>query len=244
MNAIDGYFESLRQMQERVLHSQRPAMERAAERIAACLRGGGRVYTFGTGHGHLLALEIFYRAGGMAAVYPVLDERLMLHKSAAGSTDWERKAGLAAELLETCPMRRGDVLLAISNSGRNAAPVELALGARERGVFVIALTSLAHSRTVTPRNPEGLRLFEAADLVLDNGGVLGDAVWQAEDGGRVGPTSTAMGAAILQAIVCRVKELSLAEGWKADFFLSSNVDGGDAVNGALLERYGDIPGLR
>ena len=119
-----------------------------------------------------------------------------------------------------------------------------ALGARERGVFVIALTSLAHSRAVTPRNPEGLRLFEAADLVLDNGGVLGDAVWQAEDGGRVGPTSTAMGAAILQAIVCRVKELSLAEGWKADFFLSSNVDGGDAVKGALLERYGDIPGLR
>lgn len=53
----------------------------------------------------------------------------------------------------------------------------------------------------------------------------------------VGPTSTAVGAAILQAIVCRVKELALAEGFAADFFQSSNMDGGDAWNARLLERY-------
>jgi uncharacterized phosphosugar-binding protein len=79
---------------------------------------------------------------------------------------------------------------------------------------------------------------------LDNGGVLGDASFQAADGTMVGPTSTAVGAAILQSIVCRVKEISLAEGFEADYFKSSNVDGGDAWNDRLIACYQDsIPGL-
>ena len=85
---------------------------------------------------------------------------------------------------------------------------------------------------------------ETADLVLDNGGVLGDASFLAADGSMVGPTSTSVGAAILQAIVCRVKELSIEEGFEADFFKSSNVDGGDEWNDGLIEHYKDmIPGL-
>ena len=123
-------------------------------------------------------------------------------------------------------------------------PVLLAKAARERGAFVVALTSMQHTSAVTARNRENLRLFETADLVLDNGGVLGDASFQAADGAMVGPTSTAVGAAMLQAIVCRVKEMSLAEGFEADFFKSSNVDGGDEWNDKLIARYQDtIPGL-
>ena len=88
------------------------------------------------------------------------------------------------------------------------------------------------------------RLFETADIVLDNGGVPGDASLAMADGMAVGPTSTAVGAAMLQAIACRVKEISLCEGWEAEFFKSSNIDGGDEYNAALLEKYGSmIPGL-
>ena len=116
--------------------------------------------------------------------------------------------------------------------------------ARKRGAYVIALTSLQHTQAVTSRNRLNLRLFEAADLVLDNGGILGDASWQAADGAMVGPTTTAIGAAMLQSIVCRVKELSLEENFEADYFKSSNVDGGDEWNDRLIERYKDqIPGL-
>ena len=202
------------------------------------------IYTFGTGHGHLLALEIFYRAGGMARVCPILDEKLMLHISAAGSTLEERKEEWVDTLLERYPIQAGDVLISASNSGRNAVPVLLAREAQKRGAFVIALTSMNHSSAVTSRNSLNLRLFETADLILDNGGVLGDASVRFADGAMVGPTSTAIGAAMLQAIVCRVKELSLEEGFEADFFQSSNVDGGDAWNDKLIERYGKIiPGL-
>ena len=245
MSAIDSYFDNLEILLKKIRITQSEKMEEAARRIADCLKNGGMIYTFGTGHGHLLALELFYRAGGMARVCPILDEKLMLHRSAAGSTLEERREEWVDTLLQRYPIQAGDVLISISNSGRNAVPVLLAMEARSRGAFVIALTSLAHSSAVTPRNSSGLRLFETADLVLDNGGVLGDAAISFEDGAMVGPTSTAVGAAMLQAIVCRVKELSLAEGFEADFFKSSNVDGGDAWNDRLIDRYGTmIPGLK
>ena len=244
MSAINAYFENLSNLLTRTLETQQEALETAARQIANALRDGGMVYTFGTGHGHLLALEIFYRAGGMVRLCPILDEKLMLHISAAGSTQEERNEEWVAKLLEKYPIKKGDVLIAMSNSGRNAVPVLLADEARRRGAYVIALTSLQHTQAVTSRNRLNLRLFEVSDLVLDNGGVLGDASWQAADGAMVGPTSTAIGAAMLQSIVCRVQELSLEENFEADYFKSSNVDGGDEWNDALIERYKDqIPGL-
>ncbi len=244
MSAIHTYFDNLNALITRTQKTQADAMERAARQIADSLKGGGMIYTFGTGHGHLLALEVFYRAGGMARVCPIMDEKLMLHISAAGSTLEERCEAWVPVLLERYPIKAGDVLISASNSGRNAVPVLLAREAQKRGAFVIALTSMNHTSAVSSRNSLNLRLFETADLVLDNGGVLGDASVSFEDGAMVGPTSTAVGAAILQAIVCRVKELSLEEGFEADFFKSSNVDGGDEWNDRLIERYkAIIPGL-
>ena len=244
MSAINAYFDNLSALLVRTAQTQAAGLEEASQQIAKCLRNGGMVYTFGTGHGHLLALEIFYRAGGMVRLCPILDEKLMLHLSAAGSTLEERDEKWVDILLEKYPIKAGDVLISMSNSGRNAVPVLLAMEARRRGAYVIALTSLQHTQAVTSRNRLNLRLFEAADLVLDNGGVLGDASWQAQDGAMVGPTSTAVGAAMLQSIVCRVKELSLEEGFEADYFKSSNVDGGDEWNNRLIEKYRDqIPGL-
>jgi len=244
MSTINTYFDNLQALLARTLDTQQDAMEQSARRIADCLKAGGMVYTFGTGHGHLLALEIFYRAGGMVRLCPILDEKLMLHVSAAGSTLEERREEWVPALLERYPIKSGDVLISISNSGRNAVPVLLAKAARERGAYVIALTSMNHTSAVSSRNRLNLRLFEAADLVLDNGGVLGDASVAFPDGAMVGPTSTAVGAAMLQAIVCRVKEIALAEGFEADYFKSSNVDGGDAWNDRLIEKYKEmIPGL-
>lgn len=244
MSAVHEYFDNLSALLAKTADTQRDAMENAARAIAKCLKGGGMLYTFGTGHGHLLALEVFYRAGGMARVCPVMDERLMLHVSAAGSTQEERREDLVKELFDRYPIGERDVLLVASNSGRNAVPVLLAREARARGAFVIALTNMAHTGAVSPRNSAGLRLFETADLVIDNGGALGDAALEMADGMRVGPTSTAVGAAILQAVICRVKEISLEEGWEAEFFKSSNIDGGDEFNEGLIEKYaGIIPGL-
>ena len=244
MSAVQIYFENLNALLARTMESQAENMERAARALADCLKSEHMVYTLGTGHGHLLALEVFYRAGGMARVCPILDERLMLHVNAAESSLWERREEIVPELLEKYPIGEGDVLIAASNSGRNAAAVLYPMEARRRGATVIALTSMQHSVSVAARNSAGIRLYETADIVLDNGGIPGDASLMMADGMAVGPTSTAVGAAILQAIACRVKEISLKEGWEAEFFKSSNIDGGDEYNAALLEKYGKrIPGL-
>ena len=244
MPAQERYYQLLENMLNRAFTQQREAMEAAARQIADSVLSGGMLYTFGTGHGHLLALEIFYRAGGLVRVCPMLDERLMLHLSASESSEWERKEGLAEELLQKYPVQEGDTVLIASNSGRNALPVEMAVRCREKGAFVIALTNMAHSSAVAARNALGLRLFEAADLVLDNMGVLGDACVAGTRGRMVGPTSTAVGAALLQAIVCRVEEIARERGRDIEYFASSNIDGGDAINAAFLQKYkGRIPAL-
>lgn len=244
MNASEKYFDNLLSLLSRVQEQQKDKLELAARKIADCILQGGMLYTFGTGHGHLLALEIFYRAGGLVRVSPILDERLMLHLSASESSQWERNDGLADELLTRYPVKKGDVLIAISNSGRNAVPVELAQKCRERGAYVIALTSMQHTCAVLPRNRLNRRLFEEADLVLDNGGVLGDAAIEGTGGRMVGPTSTAVGAAILQSVVARVEEIARERQQEIAFFASSNIDGGDAINNRYLEQYrGQIPSL-
>ncbi len=244
MRAYEVYFDTLEGMLKRAFSEQEDVLEAAAEKIADSLMGGGMLYTFGTGHAHLLAEEIFYRAGGLVRVCPMLDERLMLHVSASRSSQWERTAGLGEELMEKYPAGAGDVVLLISNSGRNTVPVEVARLARERGAVTIALTSLAHSGRVTPRNPWGQRLFEVCDLVLDNMGVPGDACVPLPDGRFVSPTSTAVGSALLQAMAARVEEIAREKGNPVETFISSNVDGGDEWNERLIEKYRDrIPGL-
>lgn len=244
MSVLHRYFDNLSSLLHTVITRQEAALEIAAQKIAQCQLNGGMLYTFGTGHGHLLALEIFYRAGGLVRICPILDEKLMLHLSASESSQWERKDDLADALLEKYPVKAGDVLISISNSGRNAVPVELAQKCRERGAYVIALTSMKHSSAVSPRNGLGLRLFEAADLVLDNEGILGDASMEGAGGRMVGPTSTAVGAAILQSIVCRAEEIAREQGREIEFFASANIDGGDEINNRYLAKYlGKIPAL-
>ncbi len=244
MKADQAYLQNVGALLARQAETQAEAVETAAARIAECLAAGRRLFTFGTGHGHLLALEIFYRAGGPVNVCPILDERLMLHKSASDSTEWERREEITEALLAAYPMRAGDVLIAASNSGRNAAPVLLAAAARTRGVYVIALTSMTHSSQVAARNSLGRHLFEEADLVLDNGGALGDASVQGADGRMIGPTSTVVGAALLHATLCRAEQIAEEKGQRIDFFASSNIDGGDQINQGFIDRYKpSIPAL-
>ena len=183
------------------------------------------MHTFGTGHSHLLAEEPFYRAGGLAPVNPIQDDRITLSRSALASTAAERQDGLAAEILAQHDVRLEDAAIVISNSGRNAAPVEAALWFKERGIPVIALTSLTHSRSVTPRNRAGARLCDVADVVLDNCGVPGDAAVEVAGLAQpMGPTSTAVGSALLHAAFIAAAEQLTQEGVPPVVFPSANAD--------------------
>lgn len=211
--------------------AQADAIDAAARIVADAVQAGGVVHTFGTGHSHLLAEEPFYRAGGLVPVNPIQDRRITLSEHALASTAAEREAGLAAELLAAQDVRAGDAAIVISNSGRNAAPVEAALEFRARGVPVIALTSLAHSRSVEPRNAAGKRLCEVADVVLDNCGVPGDAAVRIDGLTQpMGPTSTAVGSALLHAVFIAAAERLAAAGAPPAVLPSANAADTDTAH--------------
>ncbi|MBL9128588.1 MAG: SIS domain-containing protein [Verrucomicrobiales bacterium] len=238
MNAIDHYQRVVREQMDAACANQRDALEKAAALVARALAADRFLYAFGTGHSHMLAEEIFYRAGGLARACAILEPPLMLHESASGSSRHEQRTGEAAALLDRYPIAAGDVLVIASNSGRNAVPVEMALTARERGLATIAITSLAHSRAFPSRHPSGKRLFEIADVVLDNAGVPGDAALELPGlPRRVGPTSTLVGAFLIDAFVVRAIELALAAGHVPDVYASSNADV-PGWNESLVARYG------
>lgn len=234
---IDRYFaESERQLRA-VYETQRPQLDTAARWLGEALAAGHWLYAFGTGHSHMLAEEIFYRAGNLGRANPILDDRLMLHKDAIDATYLEREQCLAAKILAEYPVEAGDVLIVASNSGRNAVPIELALLGRERGLKVIAITNLAQSRAWPSRHPSGKRLCDAAELTIDNCGVNGDAAVELPGlPGKVGPTSTITGAFIVNAIITGGIEHALKLGHTPEVFISSNTNGDDH-NDRILQKY-------
>lgn len=230
------YLARVVELLQEVLDTQWDVIAEAARVVAAALSDDREIHAFGSGHSHMLAEELYYRAGGLADVRPILFEGLMLHADAPLSTRLERLPGLAHALLDAHGVASGDVLFVFSNSGRNQVTTELAAEARDRGLTVIAVTSVTHSQATSPRGG-GRRLLELADIVIDNRGALGDATIEvAGFHRRVAPTSTAVGAAIVNAVVAQSVGLAVAAGVEPRVYASSNVDAGDAINDAILER--------
>lgn len=211
-----------------------PAMQAAADAVVEAVRADGLVYVFGTGHSHMLAEEVLYRAGGLAAAVPVLSAATMLHEGAVSGSALERTPGLVGPILGRYGVEARDVLIVISNSGVNAAPLEAARYGRERGATLVALTSLAYS---TQAAAGGTRLADMADVVIDNGIPPGDAVAELPGTGlRAGPASTVVGAAILNAIMVDAAARLTAKG-EAPVYLSANMPGAAENNRELVKRY-------
>jgi uncharacterized phosphosugar-binding protein len=218
------YMAALRRLMEKTVHSQMDAILQAGKLIADAIAQDGTLHLFGTGHSHMFVEELYARAGGLTSVNAILEPSLMLHVDPARSTELERQEGVAAKILAEHKMRAGDVLIVASNSGRNPVPIEAAFFGRERGLVIIALTSLTHSQAVAPRHASGQRLFEIADIVLDNGGEPGDAILEVEGlPTKACPTSTVIGAAILNAVVAATIEELLGRGITPPVLISSNV---------------------
>jgi len=221
---IPTYFDTLQRLLTEVQRDEADNIDRAARMIATAIGAGGQVKLLGTGHSYALAIELAGRAGGLMDLAVIHDAVLSMTEGLGKSTATERLGGYGAILIEQSGLRAGDVLVVISNSGRNAVPVEALLAAQGRGVGTVALTSVAHSRSTPPRPPAPGRLCDLADIVLDNHGLPGDAaVAVAGVAHPLGPTSTVVGAAILNAVSMRAAELLVESGQQPAVYLSANV---------------------
>ncbi|NKC50753.1 sugar isomerase domain-containing protein [Ochrobactrum cytisi] len=233
----DRYFDDLIARLTGLRNRLAEPMAKAAELITAAALADSRVYVFGTGHSHMMAEELHYRAGGLAITVPILCGAIMLQDGAAASSHFERIEGAVLPILERYGIREGDVLIVVSNSGVNAAPIEAARYAREKGAAVIAVTSVAYSNVIAKGRTHATASL--ADVVLDNDAPAGDAVLEVEGSAlKVGPVSTALGVTILNAIFADVAAKLVGKG-DAPIYLSANMPGSGEVNRELVTRYRD-----
>jgi uncharacterized phosphosugar-binding protein len=243
---IEDFFDKIGALIDRIKTTQSEPIHKAAEEIARRLEKGGILYVFGSGHSHVIAEEVYLRAGGLIQARSIMPHELTIDLDMEKSTLMERTDGLAEIIYATNKIRTKDVLMLVSNSGRNAVPVQMALGAKQRGIFTIALTNLNHSKNVTSRDKSGKKLYELCDMVLDTCGPRGDALIKPPGKDyAVAPVSTIAGAVVMEALVCSIVEIMLSHGVEPPLYQSSNIDGNDDFNKkareALKKQFPDLP---
>ncbi|AQT83794.1 putative sugar isomerase [Paenibacillus larvae subsp. larvae] len=237
---LQQYFTKVQELLDVVLAEEQQQMKKTGDLLAKTIENDGVIYMFGSGHSHILTEEVFYRAGGLAPVYPILIEPLMLHLGAAASSQNERKNDYVRSHLEGYPISDRDALIVISTSGLNPVPVDVALFARERGAIVMAITSTAYAATQHSRHKAGLFLKDAADIVLDNHVPEGDAVLGLpETLVKFASVSSIVGIAMIQGMLAECISKLSANNADIPVFKSGNVTGADDYNSRLLEQFSE-----
>ncbi len=223
-------------------------LDPAIDLMVSSLKGGGVVQAFGTGHSQAFAMEVAGRAGGLIPTHAIVLRDVVLRGSRdvsqlQGAT-LERDESVADELYDLYAFDPADIFVIASNSGVNGSIVGVALRAKADGHPVIAVTSLEHTRAVTPKHSSGKRLSEIADVVIDNRAPYGDATIDLGNGLSAGSVSSITAAYIAQILTLGTAERLRDAGEVPPLYLSANIPGGDEHNDALKARYGErIAGL-
>jgi uncharacterized phosphosugar-binding protein len=232
MSFAQSYYDRANELLARAWQSNAPEIARLAPIIGASVARGGVVHTFGSGHSELISREIIGRAGGLVCTSGIIDPT-------GGFV--ENLPGYGTRLVERYDRQHGllpgEVVIVISNSGKNGSPIDVALYARQKGLVVVALTCLAMSRATPSQHPGGRRLFECADHVLDNGGVPGDAIVDLGQGVSAGPTSTLIGCSVLNWLMLSVVDWLTAHGHAPPLLRSQNLPGAIEHNRELGRKY-------
>lgn len=228
----DTFFTRALGLLESVRQKNADTLARLAPVIGQSIAQGGVVHTFGSGHSDVIAREIIGRAGGLVCVNGIIDPT-------GGFI--ENLVGYGTALVERYDrqyeLRPGEVVIVISNSGKNSSPIEVALHAKKKGCVVVGLCSLAMSTTAKTVHPGGKNLHALSDYVLDNGGVPGDAIIPVTDSVMTGPTSTFIGASLLNWLMVSTMEWLRDHGHDLPVLRSQNVPGSIERNRAVGAKY-------
>jgi len=218
------YYDRVKQHLDLLVKENSPGIVQAAQWFSETLIHDKIVHAFGTGHSHMIGLELFVRAGGLANVNAMLDSTVMTSEGARRSAEIERIPGLAKVIWDQHEVRDGDLMIVISNSGRNAMPIEMAMLAKEKGLKVIGLTSVEQSKKYPSRHPSGKKLYEIVDLVLDNKVPPGDGLLEI-DGTLTGAISSIAGIFLVNLVATEAMKIAHQKGIKLPIYYSQNIDG-------------------
>jgi uncharacterized phosphosugar-binding protein len=203
---------------ERLAERQAAPISQAASWCADAIAAGGLVHLFGTGHSRIAVEEMFPRYGSFPGFHPIVELSMTFHTQIVGANGQrqamfiERVEGLSEAILANFSFRPTDVMMVFSVGGVTAVPIEMAEGARRRGVRVITVTSVEHSRASAPAHG-GRRLYDVSDLVIDLGTPVGDALITLDGlDTPVGPSSSVVAVAVANEIKVQTAELLMERG--------------------------------
>ena len=229
-----NYLSKINSILNKVLKEEQNKLKSCAKLIRDSYKKGGQLYIFGTGHSRLLGEEAFHRAGGFAAACPIRDDNLTFKKGAKKATSLERTPNITKKALSKYKITEKDILMIVSNSGVNHAPVEAAMIAREKNIKTIALTSIQYSKKA-PLSKLNKRLYEIVDVFIDNKIPPGDSIISINKF-NVGPASTITGSFILNSILIEVADMLKLEKI-FPFYISSNMPNADKNNNKLENKF-------
>ena len=226
--------EMIKQL-EKIFEGQEEEMEKAISEVFRTIKADRIIHTFGSGHSHMVGLELFIRAGGLGNVNAMLDQDVLTSIGALRSSKLEKLEGLADVIWEEYKIEKGDIIIIISNSGRNALPVEMALRAKKEGIKIIAITSLTQTKEFASRHSSGKKLFEIADIILDNKVISGDGIMKIGND-RVGAMSSINGMFIINTVVTEAMIRAEKSGIELPVYSSQNIDSFEN-NDKLYKKY-------
>jgi len=244
MSYWQSFIEAIIAAQQGLIKREAQSIEEAAKVVTESLRKGGILHMFGSGHSHLPPEEGFYRSGGIAAINPLLDPSLMFHEGVEKSITLEKTEGYATRfIVPKYDLRPDDVMMVFSASGRNNAPIEVALAAHEKGLYTIGVTSNAYSDAYPSRHASGKHLRDVVDLVLDHNVPPGDnlvEIAEKPELGTTGGASTILAMVLVNAVLAQVIQNFLLAGEDPPMIRCPNVGSEKAAleaNAKTFERY-------
>jgi uncharacterized phosphosugar-binding protein len=224
------YLGRIQEILGEIRTKEMPRIHDAAKIMAAAIRKKGRVYMFGSGHSVIPVLDIFPRYGSFVGFFPLYDPRLMwsnvIGPGGARELLWlERQEGYARVFLQSYPLEKRDVMLVFSHGGLNAAPIDMALEAKSRGLKVVTVSSHENAKIGRRSHSSGKILSEVADVAIDNHVPPQDALVDVGQLERVAAGSTVAAVSIAMALVAETASLLARKGKVPPTFVSPNVKG-------------------
>ncbi len=244
LTAARRYFDEATRRLGTLLDGQRDALDRAAALCTDAIAADGLVHLFGCGHSRMMCEEMTPRQGCFVGWHTIVELGLTFHNLIVGpnglrqSLHLEKTLGYAEQILRNFAFGPKDVMIVISTSGIREVIIEMAEGARQRGLAVIALVSRAHSEQARLAHPSGKKLIDVADVVLDNGAPVGDSLLDIEGcRNRTGPFSTVGGAMVMNMLRCEVAQRLMDRGIEPVFLPSHQFVGSRSVEEQLEYFY-------
>jgi uncharacterized phosphosugar-binding protein len=242
--AAERYFREALSRLDNLLDAQRAELDRAAALCTEAIARDGLVHLFGCGHSRMMCEEMTPRQGCFVGWHTIVELGLTFHNLIVGpnglrqSLHLEKTLGYAEQILRNFAFGTHDVFIVISTSGIREVIIEMAAGAKERGLAVIGLVSTAHCEQARPAHPSGKKLADIADVILDNGAPVGDSLLTIEGcQNKTGPFSTLGGAMVLNMLRCEVAQRLMDRGIEPVFLPSHQFVGSRSVEEQLEYFY-------